>query len=93
MHGLNKAPIEMILGPVCWRRSQGADYDRPSAARWLLLMMTMLCATRFGFCWRQLDTLSRYLRQQPSLAGNVRHYACLILDHHMPNMTGLGLGP
>ena len=25
------------------------------------------------------------------LRANVRHYACLILDHHMPNMTGLEL--
>ena len=26
------------------------------------------------------------------LQANVSHYACLILDHHMPNMTGLELG-
>ena len=25
------------------------------------------------------------------LQANVRHFACLILDHHMPNMTGLEL--
>ena len=25
------------------------------------------------------------------LRANVRHFACLILDHHMPNMTGLEL--
>ena len=25
------------------------------------------------------------------LRANVRHFACLILDHHMPNMTGLQL--
>ena len=25
------------------------------------------------------------------LAVDVRHFACLILDHHMPNMTGLEL--
>jgi two-component system response regulator FixJ len=25
------------------------------------------------------------------LQANVQHFACLILDHHMPNMTGLEL--
>ena len=25
------------------------------------------------------------------LRANVRHFTCLILDHHMPNMTGLEL--
>jgi FixJ family two-component response regulator len=25
------------------------------------------------------------------LKANVQHFACLILDHHMPNMTGLEL--
>jgi FixJ family two-component response regulator len=25
------------------------------------------------------------------LAANMRHFSCLILDHHMPNMTGLEL--
>ena len=25
------------------------------------------------------------------LRANVQHFACLILDHHMPNMTGLEL--
>ena len=25
------------------------------------------------------------------LQANVRHFGCLILDHHMPNMTGLEL--
>jgi two-component system, LuxR family, response regulator FixJ len=25
------------------------------------------------------------------LQANVRHFACLILDHHMPNMSGLEL--
>jgi two-component system response regulator FixJ len=25
------------------------------------------------------------------LQANVRHFACLILDHHMPNITGLEL--
>lgn len=36
-------------------------------------------------------TVETFASAAEFLKANVRHFACLILDHHMPNMTGLQL--
>ena len=36
-------------------------------------------------------TVETFASAAEFLKANVRHFACLILDHHMPNMTGLEL--
>ena len=52
-------------------------------------MTTMRFASRFGFYWRSSGTRSRPLAAE-FLTADIQQMTRLILDHHMPHMTGLG---
>jgi len=92
MRGLNKAPMEVIFGPVCWLGPKGADMTEAEHRTVAVVDDDLAVRDSLRLLLEVLGyTVEIFASAAEFLLANVRHFACLILDHHMPNMTGLEL--
>src|SRR6476620_10157361 len=88
---MSHAPWAMF-GPVFWRRPRGAGMTEAERRNIAIVDDDLAVRDSLRFLLEVAGhTVETFASAAEFLATNFEHLACLILDHHMPAMTGLEL--
>ena len=92
MRGLNKARYWECSGRFVGFGPKGADMTEAERRTVAIVDDDHAVRDSLGFLLEVIGcTVELFASAAEFLQANVRDFACLILDHHMPNMTGLEL--